>query len=103
MLSKLADAILQDILRHCAPEQVILYGEKRTLATSEVKSLDFCIILPAADKPALLRKLYLAIESPIPFNLLLYTCEEWAELTADFSSYAAAIQKKGTVLYGKEP
>ena len=103
MISKLTQTILREILQHCTPEKVILYGEKRTLATSEIKSLDFCIILPLADKPALLRELYLAIESPVPFNLLLYTCDEWAQLTQDFSSYAAAIQKKGTVLYEQNP
>ena len=73
MISKLAQAILSDILRHCTPRKVILYGEKRSPATSEVKSLDFCIILPQVDKPALLHDLYLTIESPVPFNLLLYT------------------------------
>lgn len=97
------EAILVGILSHCAPRAVILYGEKHTLATSEIKSLDFCVILPDADKPALLRELYLTIASEIPFNVLLYTCDEWKTLTADFSSYASAIRKKGTVLYGQEP
>ena len=103
MISKLAQTILSDILRHCSPQKVILYGEKRTLSTSEIKSLDFCIILPEVDKPSLLHELYQTIDSPVPFNLLLYSCDEWEELTEDFSSYASAIQKKGTVLYEQKP
>lgn len=103
MNSDLLQTILKQILEHCDPRCVILYGEKRTLSTSKIKSLDFCIILPHVDKCALLHELYLAIDSPIPFNILLYTCEEWTKLTQDFSSYASAIQKKGTVLYEQTP
>lgn len=95
--------ILSHILEHCDPCTVILYGEKHALATGEIKSLDFCIILPEVDKPSLTHKLYLAIESDIPFQVLLYSCREWQTLIQDATSYATAIRKKGTVLYGQEP
>ncbi len=97
------EAILEGILTHCAPKSVILYGEKRSLSSGCIKALDFCVILPEVDKPALLHELYLSIDAEVPFNVLLYTCEEWEELTRDFSSYASAICKKGTVLYEQKP
>lgn len=97
------EAILEGILTHCAPKCVILYGEKRSLASGCIKALDFCVILPAADKPALLYELYMTIDAEVPFNVLLYTCAEWEALTEDFSSYASAICKKGTVLYEQKP
>lgn len=95
--------VLDGILAHCTPREIILYGEKRALASGALKSLDFCVILPEVDKPALLHELYLTIDASIPFNVLLYTCSEWDALLDDFSSYASAIRKKGTVLYGQEP
>lgn len=98
-------SILSGILAHCCPKTVILYGEKRSISTNTLKSLDFCVIIPDADadKNALLRTLYLTVDETIPFNVLVYTCDEWDELTQDFSSYASAICKKGTVLYEQNP
>lgn len=102
-MDRQTEKILTGILAHCSPRTVILFGEKHALSTGEIKSLDFCVILPEADKPALLQEIYLAVESEVPFQVLLYTCQEWIDCIADFSSYAAAIHKKGTVLYGQEP
>lgn len=95
---------LKAILRECKPNRVILYAEKRTLTTDQLKSVSFCIIMPECeDKNALMQRLYLAIESDVPVNLTLYTQEEWAELQHDPSSYAAWIGRRGRVIYESSP
>ena len=43
----------------------------------------------------------LKINMPIPVQFLLYQTDEWLELLRDSGSYASAIEKKGTVLYGE--
>lgn len=94
------DDVLGEIRAVCDPDRVILYGEKRTLSTDKLKAASFCLILPdGADKPGLLRRLYLAVASDIPIQLTLYTETEWQELTAEATSYAAWISRKGRVLY----
>ena len=91
---------LHAILRECAPERVILYAEKRTLTTDEIKSFSFCVIVPQCDdRNGLMQRLYLAIESDVPVNLTLYTHDEWAELQPDPSSYASWIGRRGRVIY----
>ena len=60
-----------------------------------------CTILDHCNKTELLRKLYLKINMPIPVQFLLYQTDEWLELLRDSGSYASAIEKKGTVLYGE--
>lgn len=96
-----AQAAMQGILAHCAPTMVILYGTKQTVATQQIKSIDLCIITPNGSEPKddILRRLYLNIDLAVPFQLMVYTADEWDELTQDESSYAAAILKKGTILY----
>lgn len=91
--------ILQGILQYCHPRKVLVYGEKYLLSSKQLKSIDICIVLAQADKPALLHKLYLNIASDIPFQLLLYTQEEWDKLTQDSASYASVIAGRGRVLY----
>lgn len=97
-------SILSGIISNCKPKQVVMYGEKRSLSTGLVKSADFCVIIPdeSINKNTVLRTLYLTLDVEIPFQVLLYTTEEWRTLTEDFSSYASAICKKGTVLYEQE-
>lgn len=91
---------LSQILRECAPERVILFAEKRTLTTDQLKSVSFCIIVPqCADKNKLLQRLYLVVENNVPVNLTLYTHDEWTALQKDQSSYAAWISRRGRVIY----
>lgn len=93
--------ILAGILTCCRPRRVILYSEKFTVDSGDLKSADVCVILDACDKRDLLKKLYLKNDMPIPVQFLLYQTDEWQEQLQDEGSYAAAIEKKGTVLYGE--
>ena len=91
--------IIDGILSCCHPQRIILYSEKTSLFDHALRGANFCIVVPTLEKKQLTQKLYLRISSEIPFNLLLYTPEEWARMTADPASYASHIAKKGKVLY----
>ena len=93
------ESLLQAICEICNPELVILYGQKSHVASQELKSLDFCIVAETTDKRELQKRLYLGIDTPIPFNVLLYTHDEWTKLLQDPDSYAYRIREKGRVLY----
>ncbi len=94
------DEVVQIIEESCTPQQIILYGEKRTLATDKLKAASLCIIVPdGTDKHSLQQKLYLSILADVPINLTLYTVAEWQALLTDATSYAAWIARKGRVLY----
>lgn len=95
------EELLKGVLACCRPRRVILYGEKFVVDSHDMKSADLCIILDQCNKAELLRKLYLKINMPIPVQFLLYRTDEWRELLSDSGSYASAIEKKGTVLYGE--
>lgn len=96
------EEVVQIIQGHCTPQQIILYGEKRTLATDKLKAASLCIIVPdGTEKDQLQQKLYLSILADVPINLTLYTAAEWRALLTDETSYAAWIARKGRVLYGQ--
>ena len=92
--------ILDTVVRYCHPIRVILYGEKMT--GEHMRSANLCIIVDMmCDKTRLLQQLYLEINAPFPVQVLLYNAEEWNKLRKDAGSYASAIEKKGTILYGE--
>lgn len=91
--------IVSDILRVCAPRQVILFAEKRTMATNKLKSLSLCVIVDEEDCRALRPRLHLAASAEVPINFSVYTTDEWQSLLADNTSYAAWIARKGQIVY----
>ncbi|MDO5549454.1 MAG: hypothetical protein Q4F79_13345 [Eubacteriales bacterium] len=93
--------VLAGVQRCCKPRYIILYGEKVTAGQRDLKSADFCIVLDQVNRQALLHDLYLTVQADIPVQFLLYSTEEWNALTADPNSYASAIRRKGTILYGE--
>ncbi len=89
-----------DILGACQPVKIILYAEKRTMATDKLKAFSLCVIVPESANCRTLRThLHLAITVSVPVSLSVYTTEEWAELCTDSTSYAAWIARKGKVIY----
>ncbi len=99
-MKEIIDIAVRDILTVCQPERVILYSEKRTMATRELKSLSLCVVTPdGTDCRELRTKLHLAIELDVPVDLNVYTVGEWEKLSGNPGSYAAWIALKGQVVY----
>ncbi|HJC12951.1 hypothetical protein [Agathobaculum sp.] len=94
---------VRDILGVCQPQEIILFAEKRTMSTGKLKAFSLCVVVPeGTDCRQLRTRLHLALSTDVPVNLSVYTTEEWDDLTADDTSYAAWIARKGQVVYGPE-
>ena len=94
---------VEDILRACRPQEIILFAEKRTMSTGKLKAFSLCVVVPdGTDCRRLRTRLHLALSADVPVNLSVYTNEEWDDLIADETSYAAWIARKGQVIYGPQ-
>ena len=94
---------VEDILRACRPQEIILFAEKRTMSTAKLKAFSLCVVVPdGTDCRRLRTRLHLALSADVPVNLSVYTNEEWDDLIADETSYAAWIARKGQVIYGPQ-
>jgi len=93
---------LNQILSLCDPLFIMLFGEKKNVSSPALKSADFLIVIENGDKTSLMRRIYLNVDSEIPFNLLIHTKAEWDELVLDPYSFASQIQKKGVVMYERQ-
>ena len=86
-MTQAIEQAVRDILTACRPQQIILYAEKRTMATDKLKAF------------RLRTHLHLAITVDVPVSLSVYTIGEWDDLLSDKTSYAAWIARKGRVIY----
>jgi hypothetical protein len=99
---------LEEVMRVCReicslidPELVILHGKKVSVSTEKIKSFDLCIIVNTVDKLETEKQIYLNVEASVPYNVMIYTPEEWQKHSQDEESHAHFILKKGTVIYDK--
>lgn len=91
--------ILAEIKARVNPKLMVLFGTKKNMVTDKVRDIDVCIVTETEDKTRLEHDLYLAIDSEVSFDILIYTPEEWDVLVSDPQSYAHRILEKGTVVY----
>ena len=65
-------------------------------------AVKLCVVIPEGDSEAAERRLYLEVESELPFDALVYTGGEWKELLESPGSFARRIQETGSVLYEED-
>ena len=90
--------VVADIVRLIHPEKIILFSQKHSLQ-GEMVSFKLCVVADCADKAQTERQLYLELDSPVPFDVVLYTPEEFAQLKALRGTFASKVRAKGKVLY----
>ena len=82
-----------------APQAIYLYNQKLD-CSGKVTSFKLCVVGDFRDKLKAERTLYWEVNSDLPFDVLLYTPEEWEALSANPTAFACRIKKTGTLVYG---
>lgn len=92
--------IKKQIIENYQPKEIILFGSMAKGVFKDNSDIDLCIIKDTDDKKNLLTEMYVNIDSSIPFDLVLYTVEEWNKCVYDKSSFAYVINSTGVKIYG---
>lgn len=101
-LPSAANRLSQEIVSLCQPEEIWLYNRKLDLE-GKTTSFKLCIVVDSADKHLVEQKIYLALDCPVPYDLTVYTPDEWKRAGENPHSFASSILTKGQKLYGKAP
>ena len=95
------EAALQHLLATVRPKLVYLY-KHRISDQGETVGFKFCVVTQVADPVELERRLYLAVDCPVTFGLLVYTPEEWDVLCRCPGGFAHEILDRGELLFQQE-
>ena len=98
--NKEVDYISRQIIKKYAPEVIILFGSVAKGIFKANSDIDLCIIKNTNDKRKLLADMYVCIDCRIPFDLVLYTTDEWNKFVNDKNSFAYTINNTGVKIYG---
>ena len=83
------------------PMDVLLVSRKEAV-DGGLTSVKLCVIIGGGDAAEVERRLYVDIDSDLPYDVLVYTREEWNRLAEDSASFASRIRKTGRVLYAAD-
>jgi hypothetical protein len=86
------------IIKGFSPSQVILFNIKHSV-TGETKGFKICLVMDTEDKIEAEKRVYLDVDSAIPYDVLIYTPHEWDSLMNENNSFAKRITQEGTYVY----
>ena len=78
------------------PSRVIEYN-----MDGNISAFKLCIVGDIPDKRRMLTRIFDEVDSDIPYDVLLYTDEQFRELTKDDGAFASHVNQKGRVRYEK--
>lgn len=88
--------VVNEIVQLFSPKRIYLFSQKINIQGS-VTSFKLVIVSEHAD--SLEHDIYLQVDSPIPFDVVVYTPEEWESLSQTEHSFASRVKKNGEILY----
>jgi len=94
------EIIKNQIIEKYNPDKIILFGSLAKGVITNNSDIDICIVKDTENKRELISDIYANIDSSYPFDIILYTPEEWKDNIKDKSSFAYSIFKEGRLLYG---
>lgn len=99
-----ADKIIQEaverIVQLFSPSRIIEYNTKYDM-DGKLRSFKLCIVGRIEDKKKMLTRIFDEVDSEIPYDILLYTDEQFEELKNSSDAFASRVNQKGRVRYGK--
>ena len=96
---KFIDDVVEQIVFNFGPKRIILFSRKNDLV-GKCLSFKLCILLDCKDKMEAERQIYINTDSEIPFDIIVYTPEEFESNLDIVGSFASKINKTGIVVYG---
>lgn len=96
---KIIDDVVEQIVYNFGPKKVILFSRKDDLS-GNCLSFKLCILLNCKDKMEVEKQIYINTDSEIPFDIIVYTPDEFEENLDVIGSFAAKVNRTGIVVYG---
>ena len=97
---KVIEESVEKIVELFSPTRVIEYGTKYDM-DGALSSFKLCIVGEIPDKRRMLTRIFDEVDSEIPFDILLYTNEQFEELKNSQDAFASRVNQRGRVRYGK--
>ena len=94
------DELVQSIISLCDPQKVYIFSMKYDLQQLVI-GFKLCIVGDTPDKRKLEQDIYLSLDCQVPYDVVIYTTEEWEQFSVSPNTFAYSIREKGVLVYDK--
>ncbi|NMA79057.1 MAG: nucleotidyltransferase domain-containing protein [Clostridiales bacterium] len=98
--SPIIKELASQIVASFDPNKIIMFSYKLNIR-NEITSFKICMVIDTTDKEQLEKDIYISIDCCIPYDIIIYTPDEWDRLLQIPHSFAEKINATGVVLYDK--
>lgn len=91
--------VCQELRAKFNPQKIIVYSKKNDPA-GNISSFKICAVIDASNSLQCESEIYGTIDSDLPFDVLVYTLEQWEKYSAQEDSFASKIARTGVVVDG---
>jgi len=94
---EIADVVL-NIAKDFSPDKIYLFSNKSG-PNGITAGFKLCVIIDCEDPDEIQREIYRSIDCEVPYDIVLYTPEEWSELTKRKGSFAQKVFETGALVH----
>jgi len=98
MLPREITDVVTGIVKDFEPQKIYLFSNKRG-AEGKTSGFKLCVIMQCEDRDEIQREIYRHIDSEVPYDIVLYTPKEWADLTGRKGSFAQKVFSTGVLVH----
>lgn len=92
-------AVVNSIAAKFAPVKIYMFNNRRG-EKGRTTGFKLCVINDCDDLLETERKIYLEVDSEVPFDIVLYSPGDWERLCETNGSFAQKVAKTGVLVYG---
>lgn len=100
MTNPIIGELTDQIVAKYDPHKIIMFSHKLNVK-NEITSFKICMVIETADKEQLEKDIYISIDCCMPYDIIIYTPNEWDRLLQIPHSFAEKVNASGVVLYDK--
>lgn len=91
--------VCEELNEKFKPKKIIVYSKKNDPA-GNISSFKICAVIDVSNGLQCESEIYGTIDSDLPFDVLVYTLEQWEKYSAQEDSFASKIARTGVVVNG---
>ncbi len=100
MTTAALDRVVEQIVAHCRPDKVVLFGSRAHGTATPDSDADLLVIMRTSDRPIrIAAEIAAAIDHPIPLDILVRTPDEITARLESGDSFISDVLTRGVVLY----
>lgn len=93
-------AFVIEQLKQIADVKKIMLFHKKNNVSGNLSGFKMCAVIETIDKSMLEKRIYRDIDSEVPFDVVIYTPQEWEILSHEEGTFANKVAKTGCELIG---